>query len=145
MFPEEIYFCSTTQCPQLKEDVRSFGMDSVCNLQAHNVGWVQNWKRNAKGTYPFPTLSLCVGVDARDIVAPSCIMGDNGGFRDEQASRYGTALSIVRCLLGSGNMGIIRSEASHRGKDNAVLEGYPADSDGLEQRRHLPYRGYDWC
>jgi hypothetical protein len=71
-------------------------------------------------------------------------MGDKGGFRDEQGAWCGTALRIVRCLLGSRDMGGIRSETGQRSKNDAVLKRYPADLDGLEERGCLLRRGHSW-
>ena len=95
--------------------------------------------------YLFPALDLCVGVDTWDVCVSSCIMGDESSFCDEQAPWCGTTLGIVGCMLRPRDMGGMRSEAGQWGKHNAVLEGYPADLDGFEERGRLLRRGHGWC
>ena len=104
------------------------------------------WKEQEKNptAYLFPAFDLCIGVDAWDVCISSCIMGDESGFGDEQAPRCGTALGIVGCLLRAGDMGVVRSEAGQWGEHDAVLKGYPADLDGLEERRRLLCRDHGW-
>ena len=69
-------------------------------------------------------------------------MGDESSFCDEQAPWCGTTLRIVGCLLRAGDMGVVRSEAGQWGEHDAVLEGYPADLDGLEERGRLLCGGH---
>ena len=116
-------------------------MDGVHDLEKVRDGSVAT---KGKRAYLLPTFDLCVGVDAWDMAKPSCIMGDEGGFRDEQGAWRGTALRIVGCLLRSGDMGGVRSVAGQRGKDDAVLKRYPADLDGLEERGCLLHSGHSW-
>ena len=95
-------------------------------------------------THLFPTLNLCFGVDAWDGVISSCTMGYDRGLCDQQGPWCRTALRIVGDLPGPGGMRGTCSKLGQRGKNNAVLKYYPANSDGFEERGCLPSRRHGW-
>ena len=73
----------------------------------------------------------------------SCIMRDEGGFRDEQSARCGSTLRIVRCTLRTGNVGCIRSETRQGCKDNTMLKCQLANVNRFEERGGLLGRGHE--
>ena len=103
-----------------------------------------NIRKRKENTHLFPTLNLCFGVDAWDGVISSCTMGYDRGLCDQQGPWCRTALRIVGDLPGPGGMRGTCSKLGQRGKNNAVLKYYPANSDGFEERGCLPSRRHGW-
>ena len=102
-------------------------------------------RSKSKDAYLLPSLDLCISVDSWDMSVSACIMRDECGLRDEQAPWCRSPLSIVGCLLRPGNMGCVCSEAGQWGEHDAVLQRYPPDTNGLEERRSLLCGGHGWC
>lgn len=130
---EDVLMRGSSKSPELKEDERAIGMNSISDLYWDRRLATSRGCRTFENpeTYPLPASNLSICVDPRDVFVPASFGRDRSGFSDQKSARLRRSLSVVFDGEISMNMLMVGTISCEGCEDNSVLELEVADFDRL--------------